>query len=336
MPFLKKNVITLLIISLVYCWFFLIKPVTHPAFVNVSGANSNISVFIQPESGKKPILDAINNAQKEILVEVYLLSDKQIISSLEEAKSRGIDVRVILEQHPFGGGGLNPKTKQELESNGVLVKWSNPKFSLTHEKAIIIDGKKAFILNQNLTASSFSKNREYDIIDNNLEDVLLIRKMFIADWERGNFSLSNSHLLESPDTSRGAISALISQAKQAINIEMEVIEDNEMENFLCEKQKHITVHVLLPTLSQINSNKKALARFKNCQIAVKILSSPYIHAKLILIDNLKAYVGSVNLSTQSMDQNRELGIMLSSPSEINLLSETFNSDWQKASDYSPN
>jgi cardiolipin synthase A/B len=335
MPSLKKNLITLILIALVYIWFFVIKA-NHPSSLNVLGANTNITIFTQPGSGAKPILDAINNARSEILVEVYLLSDKPIISALEAAKDRGVNVKVMLEQHPFGGGNLNDKTKQELESGGVSVEWTNSKFTLTHEKAMVVDNDEAFILNQNLTASSFTKNREYNVVDTNSEDVLQVRQIFISDWQRTGFDLTDSHLLESPDTSRGALTALINQAQNTINIEMEVVDDNDIIALLCQKAKNTTIRILAPPVSQVSSNKKALTQLKNSGIYVKTLSSPYVHAKLILVDNIKAYIGSINLSSQSMDENRELGIMISADDNINLLSSTFLTDWNKAEDYNSN
>src|SRR5260221_14605183 len=149
MPHAKKFLTPLVLILLVYFWFFFLhqRPVATPK--QVLGINTNITLFIEPESGNKPILDAINSAQKEILVEVYLLSDKDVISALENAKARGVGVNVILEAHPFGGGNINPKTKTELIAHGIAVSNSSPKFALTHEKAIIIDNVEAFILSQN-------------------------------------------------------------------------------------------------------------------------------------------------------------------------------------------
>jgi phosphatidylserine/phosphatidylglycerophosphate/cardiolipin synthase-like enzyme len=334
MPSLKKNLITLILIVLVYSWFFVAK-INHPTSPNVLGAATNTVVFVQPMAGEAPIVSEINNAQKEVLVEVYLLSDKQIINALEAAVKRGVDVKVMLEQHPFGGNGLNNKTKQAFESSGISVEWTNPKFALTHEKAIVIDNNEAFILNQNLTTASFTKNREYNVIDTNPEDVSQIRQMFVADWQRTNFNPASAHLIDSPDTSRGVISALIEQAKQTIDIEMEVVEDNEMITLLSQKAKNTTIRILAPPTSQITSNKKSLARLKEAGVFVKTLSSPYIHAKLILVDGTKAYVGSINLSSQSMDGNRELGIILSG-NNIGILSSTFSQDFENAKDFGAN
>lgn len=338
MPFLKsffkKNLLVLLLIGLVYVWFFathLTKP-SQPS-LQVLGATTNISLFEQPGAGRKPILDAISSAQKEILVEVYLLSDKQIIKALEDARSRGLIVNVMLERHPFGGGNLNSKSKPELESKGVSVKWANSAYALTHEKSIIVDGRQAFILNQNLTASAFSKNREYDVIDTNPEDVTEVRNIFINDWERKPFSPTNkTHLIVSPKTSRAALTTLITSAAKTVEVEVEIIEDPQIESLLSEKARNTTVKVIIPTLSQIPSNGDNVKRLESAGVIVRTLSSPYVHAKLILIDDTKAYVGSVNLSTQSMNENRELGIMLSENDSIQMLDSTFESDWNKAKD----
>ena len=329
-PLLKKNLLTIFLVFLVYSWFFISNNLIKPQDVNVSGANTNITLFQEPDAGRTPIVDAISNAKQEILVEVYLLSDKQIIQSLIDARKRGVDVSVMLEEHPFGGGNLNNKTKAVLEKTGVSVAWTNSKFTLTHEKAIIVDKKEVFVLNQNLTASSFSKNREFNALDTNPEDVNEARNIFVADWERKSFSPASTHLIISPNNSREALTNLIKESKKSIEIEAEIVEDNQTINLLSEKAKNVQVEIIIPGFSQIQTNKQAVDRLKKAGIAVKTLSSPYVHAKLILIDDVKAYIGSINLSSQSMDENRELGIILLQNQGINLLNSTFESDWNKA------
>ena len=177
-PILRKNIPTLIFLVLVYSWF-LVSNISRQTTHQVPGADTNIILSVQPEAGREPLLDAINDARQEILVEMYLLSDKQIIEALGNARSRGIAVNVMLEKHPFGGSNLNNKSEKTLKESGVAVKWTNPKYSLTHQKSVVIDGAVALILNQNLTASAFTKNREFNIIDTNPEDVAEIRNIFI-------------------------------------------------------------------------------------------------------------------------------------------------------------
>ena len=84
-------------------------PVQHKK-LDVLGAKTNTTLFVEPDAGRTPIIDAIDSAQKEVLVEVYLLSDKSVINALDKAKNRGVSVKVMLEEHPFGGGSLNSRT----------------------------------------------------------------------------------------------------------------------------------------------------------------------------------------------------------------------------------
>src|SRR6266852_5718030 len=150
MGLVKKYFWIILPFVFVYVWYFSFYKNQHPAVVPVTPVASNLSLFVEPDDGRQPILDAIKNAKSEILVEVYLLSDKEVIQSLEDAKAKGLAVNVLLEEHPFGGGKINDKTKSELISRGISVSWTNPNFSLTHEKAIVIDASEGFILSQNL------------------------------------------------------------------------------------------------------------------------------------------------------------------------------------------
>ena len=76
--------------------------------------------------------------------------------ALEDAQARGVDVRVILEEHPFGGGGGQEAIFARLEDAGIAVRWGNPVFRFTHIKTMIIDDAVAIIMNQNITASAFT------------------------------------------------------------------------------------------------------------------------------------------------------------------------------------
>jgi phosphatidylserine/phosphatidylglycerophosphate/cardiolipin synthase-like enzyme len=329
---IRKNLLILLLMLLVYGWYFLTNLSTLTQKPSVLGAASNVSLFVQPEAGEGPIFSAIDSAKSEVLVKVYLLSDKNVISSLISAKNRGVSVKILLEKHPFGGGNLNNKTKAILEKNGVLVEWSNPKYSLTHEKSIIIDKSYVYILNQNLTASAFTKNREYNVIDIDPKDVLEARNIFIADWERKDYQLSKSNLLVSPYNSRVEITALLKSTQKTIDIEMEVVEDKDIIMLLSQKAKNSTIRILAPPATKISTNGKSLKELKKAGILVKTLNSPYVHAKLIISDAKKAYIGSINFSSQSMDSNRELGIIITDKNILNSLLDTFNSDWEKGVD----
>ena len=60
---------------------------------------------------------------------------------------------------------------------------------------------------------------------------------------------------------------------------------------------------------------------------MKKVSTPYIHAKAIVADGVLAYVGSANFTANSLDSNRELGLIVSAQSEIDKVAATINTDF---------
>ncbi|MGA8362896.1 MAG: phospholipase D-like domain-containing protein [Solirubrobacteraceae bacterium] len=61
----------------------------------------------------------------------------------------------------------------------------------------------------------------------------------------------------------------------------------------------------------------------------------YIHAKTIRIDQRLVFLGSQNLSRQSLLYNRELGIITQSPQIVASVGRTFGSDFIAAQPYRP-
>lgn len=283
---------------------------------DVLGESTNLTLFVEPNDGRTPLLDQIN-ASQQILLEVYLLSDSQIINAL--ASNSGT-VKIMLEERPFGGTGLNQKTKNIL---GNIINWTSASFPLTHQKSIVFDDRLVCVLNMNLSKAAFEKNREYNICSTEKEDIAEVTNIFNADWERKDYLPSDPHLVVSPNNSRGKLTALINSAQKTLDIEIEVLTDPQMVELLVQKAKTIPVRIILPP-------KKSI---KNADVAggqTKYLSSPYPHAKLIIVDSERAYVGSINFTSQSLDHNRELGILVSQPNILERLNQTFNADWQKA------
>ncbi len=291
---------------------------------DVLGAKTNIRLFIEPDDGRDPVLSVINSARHEVLVQSYLLSDQDVISALTMAKERGVTVQVMLEEHPFGGGNINTVSKPALESGGIEVRWGNPAFRFTHIKMLVVDGEIVCVLNMNLSKTAFDKNREFNACDENKEDAVEAQTIFKADWDRTGFSPTTTNLVISPENARGKLTTFISSATQSIDIEMEVLQDDQIMNLLAEKAKTIPVRIIVPPLSKVDANKVAMEN-----LGAKVVSTPYIHAKMILVDNARVYLGSVNLSAQSMEKNRELGIIIAQPDVVSRISQIFESDWLK-------
>ncbi|GLV56990.1 hypothetical protein KDH_38290 [Dictyobacter sp. S3.2.2.5] len=300
-----------------------------------SSGSAGLKLYIEPDAGEKVITNAISGAKKSVWLEIYLLTDKKVINALEDAAHRHVDVRVMLEVHPYGNGSVSPQqTLEKLRAAGIKTQATSPDFALTHEKGMVIDGQTAYIMTSNFTNaalgnSKYTLNREYGIIDSNAQDVKSVQNIFTADWNRQPFKLNNSRLVVSPLNSHSTFLSLIGSAQKSISIEAEEMQDSKVEQALTTAARRgVKIQVVLPDSSSNDSNQEGITTIKKGGAQVKQDKRLYMHAKIIIVDQHKAFVGSENISTASLDKNRELGIVVSDASVINALSQTFQSDWQ--------
>jgi phosphatidylserine/phosphatidylglycerophosphate/cardiolipin synthase-like enzyme len=93
------------------------------------------------------------------------------------------------------------------------------------------------------------------------------------------------------------------------------------------------VRVILPAPSGQDHDAPGIAIITTAGAQVHRLSQSYlyVHAKVIVVDGRRAFVGSENLSTASLDHNREVGVIVADPGAIQTLESTFDGDWAQAS-----
>jgi len=203
---------------------------------------------------------------------------------------------------------------------------------------MLIDGNTAYIMTSNFSrsalggssGSSGNTNREYGIIDTNPQDVQAVSAIFNADWNRTTAQFNDPNLVVSPVNSRNAFNTLISNAHSTLLIEAEEMNDSAIEQALVNAAQHgVHVEVILPAAkgSSGDSNSQGIATIKQGGAQVREDAQLYMHAKIIVVDGRVAFVGSENISAESLDQNRELGIIVSDAAVLGKLQATFQKDW---------
>lgn len=302
---------------------------------SVASGVQGVQIFVEPDAGDSVIINAIAGAKKTIVLEMYLLTERNIINALEEAANQGIDVRVMLEQHPYGSGSATPtQTLDRLKAAGIKAQATNPAFALTHEKGMVIDGTVAYIMTANFTLSAlgrgnYTRNREYGIIDTNAQDVQAVTTIFNADWNRSTPQIHDPNLVVSPVNSRSTFTSLINSAHKTLLIEAEEMQDSGIEQAITTAgQRGVNVEVILPAPGgSSDSNSRGIRAISRAGIHVEEDTYLYMHAKIIVVDGQRAFVGSENISTASLEQNRELGILVSDQNVLSTLQQTFQQDW---------
>ena len=303
----------------------------------VGSGVQGVQIFVEPDAGEHSITNAIASAKKSLWLEMYLLTDHNVIRALEEAAQRGVDVRVMLEAHPYGSGSGSPaETLDRLKAAGIQTETTNPSFALTHEKGMLIDSNTVYIMTANFTLSALGgtgkiRNREYGIIDSNPQDVQAVNAIFNADWNRTDVHFDDPNLVVSPINSRNAFLSLINNAHRVLVIEAEEMNDMSIEQALGNAaQRGVRVQIILPAPDALSgdSNSQGIQTIRQENVQVREDTHLYMHAKMIVVDGQRAFVGSENISAASLDQNRELGIIISAPNVLNTLQQTFQGDWE--------
>ena len=201
---------------------------------------------------------------------------------------------------------------------------------------MVVDGNTVYIMTANFTlsalgGSSSTRNREYGIIDSNLQDVQAVSDIFNADWNRTGVHFGDPNLVISPINSRNAFLSLINSAHRVLVIEAEEMNDTNIEQALVSAaQRGVHIQIILPasSASSGDSNSQGIQTIRQGNVQVREDTHLYMHAKVIVVDGQRAFVGSENISAASLDQNRELGIIISDPNVLSTLQQTFQGDWQ--------
>lgn len=294
-----------------------------PAAAAPAPARSPYQLLVQPGAGPGPVLSLIRQAKHSIRLELYLLTQQPVIDALAQARRRGVQVRVLLEERPYGGDASARSAYHYLQQAGINVRWANEAaFRFTHEKALIVDTRTAGIFSFNLTYSGLERNREFGVIDRNRADAATLARVFDADWVRKRPAFSSPRLVVSPYNARGDFDKLIARARHTLDIYAEELDDSSIELRLdAAKKRGVRVRVIT------TDDSGGVEALRVAGIPVTLMAHPYVHAKAMVADGHLFFVGSENISTTSLDDNREAGILLDNRALAGRIERVFNADW---------
>ncbi len=285
-------------------------------------------IYILPDDGAAPLIEELDAARSSISIEIYLLTDDEVLSALFRARDRGVTIRVLLEKDPYGGSNQQPEIFATLNEGGIQVRWNPVATRFSHIKMIVIDQRVAMIMNANLTYSALTRNRELVVVTTDPALVDHASRIFENDWQGKNGPIPGPLTL-SPDTSRTTILGLIGSAQSTLDIYAEVITDQQFIDAVeAALDRGVRVRIVMTQAYGQDMVAEPVGQLVRRGAELHILADPYIHAKLLLVDSRQALIGSQNYTATSMDQNREVGVVVSEPSNLLRIQRTFDRDFE--------
>lgn len=289
-----------------------------------------VEVAATPEAGEQPYLDALATAQSKIRVEIYEMGYGGILDALEAAAQRGLEVDVILDKSEIS---VNQKYFDALTAAGAHCMWSSPQFTYQHAKFIAIDDATAVISTGNFSRTySIDLERNFVATDRDPADVADLVSLFDADWAGSSPQMSCTRLVISPINSRQRVLELINSAQQTLTIEsMQFADSNVRASVANRVHAGVAVRAMIADAGWVSANAEAATYLENLGVEVKYI--PHLHTKVVVADGTRAYLGSENLSATSLDHNREVGVIVTDPSSLAPLTQTFEKDWADGTDF---
>lgn len=295
--------------------------------------NGSDTLIIEPDEGMAPITSLIASASTSVDLVMYQLEDTKVETALADDAARGVSVRVLLNGGYYGKkeNADNDPAYQFLSQHGISVHWTPSYFALTHEKSFVIDGREAVVMTLNLTPQYYASGREFAVIDSDQSDASAAESTFNDDWNATRSRAANGDSLIWSPGSENAMISLIDSAKTSLDIYNEEMADQKIIDALAAAaQRGVAVRV---TMTYETGWKSAFTTLKSAGVQVHTYAANaplYIHAKMILADGTRAFLGSENFSANSLEKNRELGLIVTDPAVISQLSATFDSDFSSA------
>ena len=299
-------------------------------------------LLTMPHDGVEAVTQLLDGAKKSIRVKMFEFDCPVLIESLIAAKDRGVEISVLL--NPVRSSGLRPndETLKRLREAGITADWTNRHFQITHEKSMVIDWKTALISTFNWSEKYFTKTRDYGVVIEDPAIVAEITRCFEADREGVEFEIpADTTLAWGNRTARAAVAHFIDSAQHHLTIQHPKFRDSAILDhvlaalsrgvairFLCGGLHGIEKPDLVPTLSY----QRILGR---AGVKVKKQHGVKLHGKMLIADDERAMLGSMNIDRDAYDVRRELGIIFNDPSIVSKLKEQFETDWHDSKHYEP-
>jgi phosphatidylserine/phosphatidylglycerophosphate/cardiolipin synthase-like enzyme len=295
------------------------------------------SLIVLPDDSAQPLLDAINGAKSSLRVKMFVFSDPSLQDAVIAAHKRGVKARVMLNPERRDGEKENGEVREKLQAAGVDVQDSNPRFDVTHEKSMVVDDEIAFIESLNWEPRNLTETRDYAVVTKHKHEVEEVMRGFDADWSRTEFATGeNSPLIWCIGNGRQRMCEFIDRAKHTLWLQNERYQDPVViEHLVRAYARGVKIHVMARPPHKLKKEKlvegvSGLRVLADLGVPIHKLKNIKLHGKVMLADDTRAIVGSINIAPGSFDSRRELAIEVDDEHIIHRIRKTLEHDWENS------
>ncbi len=278
-----------------------------------------MKLFIQPEDGIQPILDALRKAKKSIQILIFRIDRSEVEQALVEAAQRGVAVQALIAYTNRGGDKNLRRFEMRLLERGVTVTRTSDDLVRYHGKMFIVDHEILYLMAFNFTQMDIVLSRSFALAVTKPSIVAEASRLFECDVKRVPYEAKQDELVVSPSNSREVLMKFIGDAKkQLLLYEMKVSDRDFIEALMHKVTEGVDVRIITRTQSK---NAQAAA------LSARALPRR-LHVRAILRDGQSAFLGSQSLRKLEMEARREIGVIVHEAKVTKQMIEVFEKDWR--------
>ena len=162
--------------------FLLLMAVSIGNGAELTLQNAPTQVYFSPHGGcTEAIVDALNHAKIEVLVQAYSFTSKEIAKALIDAHKRGVHVEIILDKSNRNKNGRY--SAADFTAHANVLTYIDSEHPISHNKIIVLD--ESVVISGSF---NFSRNAE-----NNAENLMIIKDAQLAKLYKHNWLMHKKH-----------------------------------------------------------------------------------------------------------------------------------------------
>jgi phosphatidylserine/phosphatidylglycerophosphate/cardiolipin synthase-like enzyme len=274
-----------------------------------------LELIVQPQDGIRPILDAVEKAQKSVDIIIFRFDLKPLEKALEAAVGRGVAVRALIAHTNAGGEKRLRDLELRMLKAGVTVTRTGNELIRYHGKMMIVDRQALHVYGFNYTARDLA-SRSFGLIARERRVVQEALRLFDADAQREEFETTLDGFVVSPENAREQLATFLKRAKKSIEIYDPKVADPGMIRILHRRAKAGVDVRIIGRVSRQGSDFKA-----------QKMPGFRLHVRAIIRDDEEVFVGSQSLRDLELEARREVGLITRDPKVVKAIDDVFEADW---------
>ena len=294
-------------------------------------------------------------AKESIYIEMYIFIDdapesKELLDILIEKANTGLVVKIILDG--FGSKELSDSAIEKLKNSGIELIFFKKFFRRLHRKIIIVDEKVGFVGGVNIHQSARAWTDLLVRVEGKIVQSLVrsfakvykscggINVHILKYRKKAIFGRTRIWLLEHlPSVRRPKLKdyykeALLQAKREVIIVTPYFLPHRWFKKLLVEtKARGVLIKIFVPKETDISFITRANYTYMRLlgEEGIIFYTMPTMnHAKLLIVDDSLALVGSQNIDALSFDYNAEASLSFDDPAMIRDL-RVIVDGWQKSS-----